>query len=554
MEFKKYYLDKTEITPLNAYVKAEIVPLKGYVKDISDSTRSTEDDDDHDAISLCIGKYGRWQLILTFLLSLFNIPCTWHIFSPTFHAAERKTWCARPANFAYVEPDEWINVTQPHGPCSIINASLITHWPPENTSNWPLVNCESWEFDGEGETIISEFSLLCDRKYLNNVSEMMFLAGVAIGGFVCGLISDKFGRKKTLMGSVLIQTILGVLIAVTPWFEMYFILRAILGFISVSVVFSGFVLSIELVGGIWRTVAGIAYLFPLSLSYASIAGMAYLLRDWRHLQLAISLPGMLFLGLWWVLPESPRWLHAMGRTKELREVLQHAAHINRKPLPENFEKLLLPTSVESNSSAGILDLFRTAKMRKITLLLSVIWFTVYLIYYGLVLNVGNIGGDLYVNSALSGLVEVPAIAISIVFLLKMGRRWPMTLTLVFSGISCLLIIPIKWATSDLQWLVTSLSMFGKFLVSSSNAVVPVFTAELYPTTMRNLGVGASNVSAGIALMLVPYLFETEAIHFSLPLVIIGFFGVVGGSCVLFLPETGNGPLKETLEDEKEQPQ
>lgn len=38
---------------------------------------------------------------------------------------------------------------------------------------------------------------------------MMFLAGVAIGGFVCGLISDKFGRKKTLMGSVLIQTLLG---------------------------------------------------------------------------------------------------------------------------------------------------------------------------------------------------------------------------------------------------------------------------------------------------------------------------------------------------------
>ena len=79
---------------------------------------------------------------------------------------------------------------------------------------------------------------------------------------------------------------------------MYSILRAMLGFISVSVVFSGFVLSIELVGGVWRTVAGISYLFPVSISYTVIAGMAWMVRDWRQLQLAISLPCVLFLGLW----------------------------------------------------------------------------------------------------------------------------------------------------------------------------------------------------------------------------------------------------------------
>lgn len=51
------------------------------------------------------------------------------------------------------------------------------------------------------------------------------------------------------------------------------------------------------------------------------------------------------------------------------------------------------------------------------------------------------------------------------------------------------------------------AMAGKFSVSSSNAVMPVFTAELFPTVVRNLGVGSSNVPAGIALMLVPYLWN-----------------------------------------------
>lgn len=35
--------------------------------------------------------------------------------------------------------------------------------------------------------------------------------------------------------------------------------------------------------------------------------------------------------------------------------------------------------------------------------------------------------------------------------------------------------------------------------------MPVYTAELYPTAIRNAGVGACNVAAGLALILTPYL-------------------------------------------------
>ena len=50
-------------------------------------------------------------------------------------------------------------------------------------------------------------------------------------------------------------------------------------------------------------------------------------------------------------------------------------------------------------------------------------------------------------------------------------------------------------------------MFGKFSIASSNAIAPVYTAELFPTVIRNLGVGSSNVAAGLALVLVPYLWN-----------------------------------------------
>ncbi|XP_018566987.1 organic cation transporter protein [Anoplophora glabripennis] len=509
-------------------------------------------EEEEDIISKAIGEFGKWQLLVTFLLSLFNIPCTWHIFAPTFHSAEKETWCSRPDAFRDVAPSLWKNCTgQTLDFCSMLDvvaANVTESDLCASSSNLGRIQCHGWEFGGQGQTIISEFNLVCDRKSLTSLAEMMFLAGVAIGGLVCGIISDKYGRKRTLMASVLIQSLLGTAIAFSPWFLMYAILRAALGFISVSVVFSGFVLSIELVGGHWRTVAGISYLFPVSLSYMSIAGIAWLLNEWRQLQLAISLPGFLFLGLWWILPESPRWLLAVGRTQEVMVILEKAAKANGRDLPPNIDKQLLPESPEEPAeNVNVLDLFKTAQMRKKTVCLFLIWFSVYLVYYGLVLNLANIGGNLYVNSVLQGAVEIPAVAISIFILLKGGRRWPLSLTMIISGVACACTLPL-YLFHHLQWATTSLAMLSKFCISSSNAVMPVFTAELYPTTIRNIGVGAANVSAGIALMLVPYLWDLSSIHTSVPMSMLAFFGIFGGLSVLFLPETGGVPLIETIKE------
>lgn len=58
-----------------------------------------------------------------------------------------------------------------------------------------------------------------------------------------------------------------------------------------------------------------------------------------------------------------------------------------------------------------------------------------------------------------------------------------------------------------EWISLSLVMAGKFSVSSSNVIMPLYTAELFPTVIRNLGVGTSNIPAGAALIMVPYLWD-----------------------------------------------
>ncbi|RZF34669.1 hypothetical protein LSTR_LSTR017661 [Laodelphax striatellus] len=63
-----------------------------------------------DPISQSIGEFGRWQFLLTFLLSLVNFPCTFHIFAPTFEGAQRDFWCARPDGLS-MPVDQWKNVS-----------------------------------------------------------------------------------------------------------------------------------------------------------------------------------------------------------------------------------------------------------------------------------------------------------------------------------------------------------------------------------------------------------------------------------------------------------
>lgn len=109
--------------------------------------------DEEDVVSAAIGEFGRWQLLMTFLLSLFNIPCTWHIFAPTFHAAERDVWCARTEGFMDLTPQKWKNYTQPGGYCTMYDVRNATLDNIKNLkyTNPPLLPCTDWEFAGEGK-------------------------------------------------------------------------------------------------------------------------------------------------------------------------------------------------------------------------------------------------------------------------------------------------------------------------------------------------------------------------------------------------------------------
>lgn len=142
-----------------------------------------------------------------------------------------------------------------------------------------------------------------------------------------------------------------------------------------------------------------------------------------------------------------------------------------------------------------------------------------MVYYGVMLNVSSWAGDVFVNNAIGGAVEIPAYLICVP-LLYWGRRNSLALMLCLAGITlftvpwlppngnepfCILsIYTIVDIWIGVNWLRVTLGMAGKLFITSSFAIVYVITGEIYPTNLRANGVAISSCIARVGSALAPF--------------------------------------------------
>ena len=60
-----------------------------------------------------------------------------------------------------------------------------------------------------------------------------------------------------------------------------------------------------------------------------------------------------------------------------------------------------------------------------------------MVYYGLSFNTWNLGGNFYVNFALSGVVEFPAYGLCLLLLDRIGRKRLHCMAMVLGGVFCI---------------------------------------------------------------------------------------------------------------------
>ena len=113
---------------------------------------------------------------------------------------------------------------------------------------------------------------------------------------------------------------------------------------------------VELTSGSWRSKAG-HWFHSLTwiAGHLSLGLLVYLIPNMRHLELCIGLSALPFMFLWYLLPESPRWLLSKGRNEEAIAIIKKACKWNKMPASK-LENLNFIHSIGEKSERGKLVL------------------------------------------------------------------------------------------------------------------------------------------------------------------------------------------------------
>nr|XP_022345744.1 putative transporter SVOPL isoform X1 [Crassostrea virginica]XP_022345745.1 putative transporter SVOPL isoform X1 [Crassostrea virginica] len=384
--------------------------------------------------------------------------------------------------------------------------------------------------------------------------------GMCIMAPVWGLMGDKYGRQTTLYMVTTWIGYFGLLTTFSPSFMWVLILRGLVG-AGLAGSPQSFALLTEFLPSKSRAkmlqIGGITWAMG-TLFEISIASLVIPTLGWRWLVAFSAMPSFLICVLIKLLPESARYLVAAGEKDRALHILQKAAKINKSSLPKG--RL---TVAHSASRGNVSDLL-SPEYRRTSLQMWLMWFATAFSYYGMVLasaeilQIHNSGeesrnadsckcnllkSDDYITMLVSTFGEFLALPLNLLLIDRIGRRYTGAVNSCGMAIFFLL-LQLQMPQSLLTIIMFMVRGFSQGLFN----FVYIYTAEVYPTTIRTLGIGVASAWARVGAMLTPFVAQvlldkslTAAVW------VYGLLGLLASLCAILLPiETKGRVLPQSI--------
>ncbi len=377
--------------------------------------------------------------------------------------------------------------------------------------------------------------------------------GQLFGALFFGWVAERFGRLKSLLGSIAIFGLLSLACAFSWSYLSLLICRVAQGFglggeVPVAATYIGELAPARARG---RFVLLFELVFPSGILAASVLGV-WLVPNlgWQAIFVAGAAPSLLVFVLQRLLPESPRWLAARGHRPEAEQAIRRVEAgteraLKRKLPPPEFT---IAAPLKKSSWA---DLFGPIYLRR-TLVVWVIWFSTYFVNYGLAtwmptlyrtvfhLPLGTaLRYQLFTNIATLCSSFVCAMLIDLT-----GRRaW---FAAAFTG-SAVALLALWYTGADSARHVLILGTLSNMCIGTMSLAVYLYTPELYPTRSRAIGVGTATAWLRLASIIGPNVVGALVARSDLATVflVFGLVALIAAVIVqLFAEETRTRILEE----------
>ena len=356
------------------------------------------------------------------------------------------------------------------------------------------------------------------------------LIGSIIGVLFAGILSDKFGRKSTMILSAILFSTSAIGCAVSTDFNQLVIYRIIggVGIGVVSIISPLYISEVAVAQyrgrlvSLYQLAVTIGFLGAYPVNYQLLGysmsnpdvstgwwNLVFVSEVWRGMLGMETLPAIMFFIIIFFIPESPRWLILKGKEEKATNILERIYTSSKEALFQLTET----KSVLSSESKSEWKLLLQPGIRKAVIIgvciavLGQFMGVNAVLYYGpsIFENAGLSGGDSLFYQVLVGLVNTLTTILALVIIDKVGRK-----KLVYYGVSGMVISLVLIATYFIygeSWGISSIFLLIFFLfyvfccAVSICAVVFVLLSEMYPTRVRGLAMSI----AGFALWIGTYL-------------------------------------------------
>lgn len=389
------------------------------------------------------------------------------------------------------------------------------------------------------------------------------IIGAVVGAFSAGIPAERFGRKKVIIAIAFIFAVTSVLSGLAPNWITLVICRFVGGLAigASSVVGPMYIAEIapahvrgRLVGFFQLNVT-----FGLFVAYSSNYLFSGTGDDaWRWMLGIVAVPSFIFLGLSFLVPESPRWLLKHGFHEEARRVLRLCG---RDEIDKEINEI--NESLKIVSASSVETLFSKKYTRPIVYAVLMGAFnqlagTNAINYYATrIFEMTGMATDIsYLLPILIGLTKVIVLIIAMSLIDRFGRRSLMIMgsigLITFMSLIAWTFYGQHFEGPGILWFLLGYMFFFGL---SDGIVIWVFISEIFPNSIRSKGQSLGSFTHWFFAVLISWTFPVAINSPAIgPGNVFMFFAVMMFLQLLFawklMPETKGKSLEQIQKDLK----